>query len=612
MKTQPAIDKYLTLGIVLCLSWVNGTTIKAIEPKGVNIGTLQFDAVLEMNYTYGPACEIAFARYWVSPEFYTVSVVWNEPSRIRHFGMASLTYHSTQANFRIYHEDYPDINRIHDKPLRKRPPFKWVAGGYHYDEPRFSETDALTRRVYVSDVKSIADPNRSSGDTIDMPVLTRRTESGRALNRLKARVKGSTIESLELYNQKDRMLERLTYLYANKKSDTPMLRQLHGWLPQEPFVFGNVDGSEFKVTVNASEPTERTYHFAGIEVSHHTGDRSCSVDYAPVDFNDQSVPLPAAVTVRHGQSNEVIRTARIMNIKRVALDPNEAWEAARVFAGPSKQDKQFRALRKKYWEKYPSALESADMNVVRQLARYFDERATSLDASMGERFKSFNSLLQVLDRMNQDEAAFERHYRSYLSLLKDNHFYHMLLLGGYLPIETATADWGKYEMADRMMQHWIETALASNSIDRIYTFAKWQLEEGRFWTTAWLLENLLNRKNVSKDMQFACQGLKCDALSNMIKLLRSYNLLDDDWIMQGQCRWVMASTDPIKLEGILRLEYAQAVRLFNALPATVQANTRKPFIALSLMRRRRGLPDPTPAQEAFFRLRKIRNEYTQE
>jgi hypothetical protein len=212
---------------------------------------------------------------------------------------------------------------------------------------RFAEAEAAARRVHVSDLGIGTDPNHRADKVIDLKVAEN-PGAARKLARLKAQVKGNRIESMELFDDKQASLCRIKYEYERGGDASPLSR-LVADLPVRPERLG-IDA---KVTSASPRGEKNAYEVREVDHVSHKGGRTCTVVYKDVTIGDKTLRLPVQIEARAGDDHRLLRSARLMNFKRVDLDKAGVWKSAIAFAHMSNEDWAFYKLAGKYLSPKP-------------------------------------------------------------------------------------------------------------------------------------------------------------------------------------------------------------------------------------------------------------------
>jgi hypothetical protein len=548
MKYKRTCESHITFGILLvCLLFIATVTLGRasgnIEPVGTNIGAVQFDAVIELN-RYSPRSDrhdytIMFARYWVSPDYYSIAVVWAEPQSTDLFFAVqppSLCVASNKQVFKVFHDSIKKVDEAYTKPLDERSILRQKFGGYSMGNIRFAEREALAERIYTHDLKDREDANQpdegifavDGGDTRDVA-------------HLKVRSNGQRIDAMKLFNSEQKMLKDISYEYESKGGKSHLCRQ-SVTLPERPMMVG-FNGKGMRVTLDGKE-----HWYRDLEAKHHAGGRTCSVDCELVKLGDKKVTLPVQVIVRNAKDGRILRSVRMMNIKKVELDAAGVQKASSNFAGFSEQEHVYRKFCSKYWKKQPTDAEKTDIEAIRKLCLSLEEAVGSTGISTGRKLRYLHSLIE-LDRIIDDELNMGRHYKQYLLKLRENELRGMMLTGGYGVIETLMLR-GLRSDGRKLLAHWLKVVLDVHDGESILIFSKLQLTKKRLWGTIVLLEGLVNDKQLCPNVRFEAEALRCLALSELCKLMSTEDVAKKGLLAQVQANWV-AHVGKEKLETML-------------------------------------------------------------
>jgi len=355
------------------LSIAGGIGLGRIQPTGGKAGLIQFDVISELNMDEAFTHWIVFARYWVCRDYYAVSVLWSEPHGVGHQDMKTLAVLSDETAFRTDDQMYAfwvPLNTTYPRPLGERGPFRWGGAMYELAEMRFAEAEALARRVYVSDLAPGTGPSRNPDGVVDLHVPESARGIQRKLARLKARLKDDRIESMELFD-KQRSLCRLEYEYEPSGKASGLSR-LVAHLPVRPEKLA----AQVTLTSTSSQGDTKNFKLNDVDHLHHRGGRTCTVTYRDVSLGDTVLRLPVQVEVRVSEDKRLLRSARLIDFKRVDLDKAGVWEAARAFGGLSPEDREWRRLADRYLKQPgpklgPMEVDPNDLAFVRRLvAKY--------------------------------------------------------------------------------------------------------------------------------------------------------------------------------------------------------------------------------------------------
>ncbi len=334
----------LSIRIVLAaLATTAGIGLCGIEPCGKKAGVIQFDAISEisLDMTRGGNV-VVFARYWACEDYYAVSVIWTEPHGMG-VNMKTAVVLSDETGFRMDNEQFPDnlpTNTTYAKPIGERGPFCDAGGFYGGEDMRFAEAEAVARRVYVTDLES-AKALKSGG--IDVNVPRGPGGAARKLARLKVHGQADRIDSMELFDDEQRALAKMRYEYE-RGAGPGRIATLVAELPVRPETIGQ---DETRM-VTGSDGNRTPHTIPGASYISHKGGRTCTVTYRDVTAGDKVLRLPVQIEVQRTDDKRVVRSARLMNFKRVDLDKDGVWQAAKAFGASDSEHATYARLVDKF------------------------------------------------------------------------------------------------------------------------------------------------------------------------------------------------------------------------------------------------------------------------
>ncbi len=361
--------------LVISAAGVNG--LCQIAPTGRNAGVIQFDAINELNNNaildggLYHANTVWFARYWVCRDYYAVSVVWTEPRGWGLSNVKTLAILSDRNEFRISEDQFPlwvPANTTYPKPLGERGPFAWGGGFYGVMDVRFADAEALSRRVYAGDLESLKTAGGSAESTIAVKPGNNPDGVKRKSAQLKVQARAGRIEAMDVLDNASRKLVGIKYEYD--RGNNPQISRLVADLPVRPEKLP-IDGN---TTVTMGD-TKIPYRITDIDHVYHKGGRTCAVTYRDVKAGSATIRLPVQVEVRRSDDKQLVRSAKLMNFKRVDLDKAAVWEAAKTYGGFSGEDKKVKEITDKFLNHNPDLgplkVDPNDLALVRRLiARY--------------------------------------------------------------------------------------------------------------------------------------------------------------------------------------------------------------------------------------------------
>lgn len=329
-KTPICRRRLWFLAVLAVLSITGGIGLCRIQPSGTKAGLIQFDVVSDLHLTSGLIANIVvFARYWVCEDYYAISVVWTEPLGGGRNKRSQIVF-SNETGFRMdseWHSQWIPLNQTYPKPVGERPPFRWGGGFYGGEDARFAEAQALARRVYAEDLGSIEKAKPGAGGVFEVNLPARPGVAARKPARLKVQARDDRIESMELFDAQQRPLIATKYQYEPGEG-SPRLATLTAELPVRPEKLPG--GGNVTIT---SRDRKWTHAVPDINYVSHKGGRTCTVTYKDVSIGGRVLRLPVQVQVRRSDNKQLLRVARLMNFRRVDLDKEGVWKAAKQFGG---------------------------------------------------------------------------------------------------------------------------------------------------------------------------------------------------------------------------------------------------------------------------------------
>ena len=289
----------IAIGIFLFVVASFGTLVTAQPSIDTSPTGVQYDAVIELNSLTRATHILLFARYWVSPDYYNVSVIWGEPHGS---GLSFCTYPITlriansKEGFRLGHDIYDDYNLTYPKPFESRGVFRNMYGDYPIPDIRFADQEAEAQRIYASDIWPLIDANESVSGMLDVSLHSGDTRGQRSISSVKVNTNSGRIDALELLDPNGLALKDIHYKYdiVDGKS---RLRSETVKLPEQPIIVG-YRGKGLVVRIEGEE-----YSFRDFESIHHAGGRTATVEFTTVPLGNREIQLPSLVRVVDAQGH---------------------------------------------------------------------------------------------------------------------------------------------------------------------------------------------------------------------------------------------------------------------------------------------------------------------
>jgi len=553
-----------TKGLLICtlilyvLSVPISNTIADENPTYNKIDVLQFDSIIELN---APLCRthvVLFARYWVSPKFYRMAIVWGEP----HAGSLnfpifprSLNVSSDPAAFSIEHQFRHMYDGVYTKPIGERGPFRHQFNGYYFSDIRFAEQDALDMRIGAGDIGPLNKTGEAEAERIfDINFPKHSDGSSQKPSKLSVRATEGRLDELRLLDNEGKLLKSIEYEYKKQNGESQLHKQIVH-LPERPI----------KVSFKGKGPTitigGEKQQYSELETTHHQGGRKCIVEYQPIEIDGHMKTLPYHITVNIGDGNRVLRSAKLYNFNQCQISTDQLEEAAKLFSFLDSDETMCREMLLKYWLKDPAEIEQTDVKTLeRLLAHSADKSVAGMTA--GEQLRRVNILLQ-LDWMLGYMPQLEKDFQEYLSLLVSNELGRMILVGGQHAVEM-TSRWGQPETADKLLEIWLDVAISQNDVETVLNFAADSIRKKDLWTTARLMEKVIETHRLPEAQLFIAKAIRCLCLERLCKMLDNPDRINNE-LDASQAGWVSYNTDAESLRTSSSQGIAEAKQLFAGL-----------------------------------------------
>ena len=464
---------------IVCVSLVLLWSIcGASSPSGTDVGAVQFDTVIRLDPPIACTHMLIFARYWVASDYYQMSIVWAEPTgpglRFPVFPV-SLAVGSDPKTFEMRHDIFSVYNTNFSKPVGPTGTFRYMYGDYPITNLRFSDSESFGERVYASD---IADMD-SEGGSADGSHAFRLPGRDRVVRELAGRADSDLLTSLDLFDKDHRLLKSLQYEYTGAATNAWLARETV-LLPERPIELG-LQGEG--VTVKFQEGSQQYKDFSGI---FEKGGRRCIIEYRTLTLGNKQLSLPSSLEVRDASNGTVLRSVRFSNFRLTQMDRAAARAAAADFGGLTPDLRKEDELSRRYDPARAPVLNATDLAAAKDLR----DRLEALEEkdSIGRELRRLGALRRLNDTL-ADEHEIERLFASYLSLLQQRGLYDMVLWGGAEAVETE-AKAGRFPLAKRLLNRWLDVAMQNLDIEAALRFARLGRVNSRDCETIQLLEKL--------------------------------------------------------------------------------------------------------------------------
>ena len=583
MENQDRLSSCLCVFMLAC--GVMYSVCASPEQKDETCEVVRFDALVEQNYTWGAYHALVFVRYWVARDFSACSVLWMEPHGHNHFNIKSLACMSDDDTFQTYSVG-DAFTQTYGKPLTDAEVFPWGRGSYDILHNRFSDQVALSRRVYRQDVAPVLASQRTGVSTVSVSDVPGKPK--RQLKRLKVETRSGRVESLDLLDCNDTLMNRVEYEY---RAGSHSLSRLSALLPETTIargvdLEGTVDGEPFLIKT--------------VDMPYHRGGRQCVVDYKPVLLGAREVSLPDRVTVRHARDQTVMRAVRFMNYTRMQADRDTVWTQARAFGPYDADRRKALAFVSKQSKRSPAEVKADSLETLAWYREHFASEFTDANSTVGHRLRAMDSLLR-LDPLIADWSAYEQHVQQYMAFLKAQDLDQTLAFGAVKPMRVLLEN-RRFKEADRILRTWMRDCLPNRPYD-IYRLSELLLRNGNYWLANQLIESYLVRKKdqVPVEEAFCLRVLRCQALSGQCASVANRSRMTDP-LMRTQCDWALSHIKAPLLQAKLIAGLTDARQLFERLPESMRKEAQQRYVDDGLTRAMMELPDPSRVHKATAQL----------
>ncbi len=509
--------------------------------------TLRFDAIIELNAPVVGSHVVLFARYWVSSDSYSISLVWAEP----HVGSmnfpvypVTLNIDSNDTEFHIANQVIPWAHWAFRKPLDRRAIFRYRFNDYPIENIRFAEGDAQASRVFVSDLGSDAECHEGWA-TIRISANNRGTGTPRDAAELKVHRVGGEITVMDVLDTKGNVLKNMTYEYSGSGPERSLHRETVV-LPPTLLAAGFNDKG-MSVKVNGQERTVKEF-----PIKHHAGGRKCTIDYTSVRSPEGEMALPSRIEVRRNDTGQVLRSVRISNYIRVEMPARDCNRTAKEFNQFDSLESEQRRLLLKYWFASPADVNTSDVHSLQRLGRELED-VSATDRTVGEKLKRTNMLMET-DLILGDADRLVTHFKEYLETLRNNQLDTMVLTGGSCRIDTAV-QWRQFSAANALLAQWLNVATTVHGPASIMEFAKSQAQHGNPWMTVRLMEASMEVTQWG-NLCFSGQALRASILHQIYRSSQGASDIRDP--RTAMTVWVVSSLGDKSLAAILGTSIDQA------------------------------------------------------
>ena len=540
--------------------------ISGLQKGALQHAAVAFDAEIELMFPTSSAWTELFARYWIYPERYVISIVWAEPhGRQLQFSVypPSLRVSSDKLVFSLCHDVYPIYNETHHKPIRYSPRFSNFFGDFPISNIRFAEAEPTNLASQADDLYR---GFRSGSQSLRISSV--RIESSNEVSQVGtfAKIDAFTcLQSIRFFNRTNRLLKEVKYEYEFATNAIKLM---------EKTIFTPVGSISLVLPGNGATVRIHTNVISVKEVvgTAKEGGRTLRMELSEADIGGVKMRLPTALFEFLPTNSVPVRIATLTKHRLLDGETDLPECAAVSYGGFSPRDHLYRFLLTKYWQVSPEAIDTSDRAVIRRLLSFYSQQATP--EPLGMRLKQLNILME-LSRMIGDVNSLSRWYQRYLNVLIVHQKSSLVLLGGYNAIDTLVL-WGRFSEADTLLRHWINAVRAICNVDEIKRFAQTEFKKGTYWAVIQLLGELA--QDTPDDLRFELSAARTLALAELQRVLEAGERRDR--LLMAQAEWVRSSKIDL---GLLTFESRKEALRLSALAGSLAAEQEQ------LLRRVRDL-----------------------
>ena len=444
-----SIMKYITFSVFVllaCLVVIFRTSgdeasqqpVKPQFPIGKNIGHVEFDCTIELAAPVSKKHHIFFMRYQVSPKTISYDIQWAEPAWLHvdfPYPPFGLSMYADDSLFVVY-SSWNDKRWEHCRPEPYPVVFSYTCGNYSIDEQRHFLSESLLARLFVNDIKTIAN-EKTAFDTRGVNGLVRAGNPVDNSSTRRGLLTGSfgfspdNLQfSVDLEYPKE--YKELSYRFSDNR-----LERLAGHLRERIVPVG---GFEIHAKTN---DLPKGITITQLPVKYHEGDREFKTLFTDVEIGMQNVTLPQKIEVRsskvekietneNGSVKEIVRFERAF-IRRATLSNYRHVEKMTTpknmgafFSGAPhfEEEQKFRKLSIEYWLKKPENVPDEQLQWFRDFADQCLERY-AVEKSLSDRLRLLHmAIISDLHTGNIERVETET-FPKHFSELTDSGFPHI-------------------------------------------------------------------------------------------------------------------------------------------------------------------------------------------
>lgn len=556
------------IGVTLCaillpLAEISPATAANLAlPRGTKAPAATFDATIvrESLDNHGPV--VIFARYWVTPSDYKISITWAEPQgrRLEFPGYpVGLLISSGPSLFSVLPGGRADAEKSFAKPVGSRGVLRSGLGSFPIENLRFAESEFASERLFLTNLLAmLGRTDIESARTSEVPLskpAAGQTEPDRLL-RLEL-AEGRLISIRALDSERNTTKE---FLYTYETNSAELILRREEVRLSERLLSVGFQGRGLKVgTVG------RTNTFRDLLLPYDKGGRNCLVEFEPTTLGSQRLPLPVRIEVRTGKGNSLMRYAKLEHFRTVG--PTDSLPS-NIELAPAREEQAYMRLASKHWYTRRAEIPAADARELELLRAHFNSDPANRNA-LGEELRRLHALVEV-DRLLEDRAGLSEAYISYLRSLAQTDVPAMPVIAGHAVVESSVFR-NRVEEANMLMEVWLRNAASNGSVQTLAQFAKGELERGDCWSVACLLGAALDVRRLATGDRFAFEAQRLTALRRSRDLLAVHHGTNR---MSGlQALWIRGTVTSTHLDDLILSAEKSTAASFSALgkPTPAQA-----------------------------------------
>ena len=513
--------------ILSILCFCQSRLFAELQSLGTNIGPVQFDAIIQIS----PAArhtEALFARYWVSTNYYQFAIIWVEPHGR---GISFPVYPPTLAvcsdsnSFTIKHDIYSRINAAYPKPFGQEEIFTNMFGDYSIGSARWADQFGSESHIYSEDLGAITN-TKTQNDEAYWVSFSHKTPNG--VTDLNLRVSSQRINSIDFIDGRKKAFKHIDYTYGTNEGLVSLERENIS-IKERPIAV-RLPGKGMSVRLNAVD-----YQFTNIVATRNKGGRDIVVQYKPIAFDKGTVALPDSITVANDNTKTLLRSAKLLDIKKTEFTVDQAKGEAQRFGAFNSAQHQYRDFLVKYWKTNPNNIPKADLDAIKALRDSFQKPLPVKETFIGEDLRRLNIVME-LDRLIADEPDLKNAFELYLRTLATNKLDNLVLIGGCNAIDTSIL-WGRVNEANILLVEWLEISSQCNDPPSVHEFSSMAYLNGNHWAIVKLLQRFLQRKDLSEEETFEFNAMQYMALRRIKALSDKKEMLRDE-VAKAELNWV--------------------------------------------------------------------------